>query len=182
MATYRLERVEAEPAGTSRSMWTFAGKAVKGIEHQYDVTDRNQAARNRWRFVVRIPRDKDGRIEVRPIATPSDSTFAGLDRRSITFRRATRPGYTGFRYCPLAFADPRGESTRVIAHGTEKRGLPPWLRKLGRRLKEKDTVRPTRGTDAEMLVVLVRPDDHRFMIAMFMATKAWVLKRRFTLS
>lgn len=177
-----MERVEAEPAGTSRSMWTFAGKAVRGIEHQYEVTDRNQTARNRWRFVVRVPRDRDGRIEVRPIATPSDRRFAGLDRRSITFRRATRPGYTRFRYCPLALADPRGEATRVIAHGAEKRGLPPWLKKLGRRLKEKNTVRPTRGTDGDMLVVLVHPDDHRAMIAMFMATKAWVLKRRFRLS
>ena len=180
MATYKLERVEVEPAGSSRSMWTFAGKAVKGIEHQYDVTDRNQAAQNRWRFVVRIPREKDGRIEVRPVATPSNSKFAGLDRRSITFRRATRPGYTGFRYCPLALADPRGEATRRIAH--EKRGLPPWLRKLGRRLKAKDTVRPTRGNDGEMLVALVRPDDHQFMIAMFMATKAWVMKRGFRMA
>ena len=72
------------------------------------------------------------------------------------------------------------EATRRIAH--EKRSLPPWLRKLGRRLKAKDTVRPTRGTDTDMLVVLVRPDDHQFMIAMFMATKAWVLMRGFTMS
>jgi hypothetical protein len=181
MATYRLDRVEVEPAGSARSMWTFAGKAVKGIEHQYDVTDRNQRGKNLWRFVVRVPRERDGRIEVRPTVTPRDSKVAGLDRRSITFMRATRPGYTGFRYCPLALADPRGEATRVIAHGREKRRLPPWLRKLGRRLKEKDTVRPTRGTDGDMLIVLVRPDDHQFMIAMFMATKAWVLKRGFTL-
>src|SRR5262245_30287435 len=109
MATYRLERVEIEPAGTSRSMWTFAGKAVRGIEHQYDVVDGNQNARNRWRFVVRVPREKDGRIEVRPIATPRHTKYAGLDRRSITFRRATRPGYTRLRYCPLALADPKGE-------------------------------------------------------------------------
>jgi hypothetical protein len=177
MAAYKLNRVEVAQAGTSRSMWTFAGKAVKGIEHQYDVVDRNHAARNLWRFVVRVPNDRDGRIEVRPTATPRASTYAGLDRRSITFRRATRPGYTGFRYCPVALADPLGEATRRIAH--EKRGLPPWLRNLGRRLREKDTVRPTRGTDGDMLVVLVRPDDHQFMIAMFMATKAWVLKRGF---
>src|SRR5262245_21127342 len=101
MASYRMERVEVAPAGTSRSMWTFAGKAVRGIEHRYDVTDRNQSARNRWRFVVRVPREKDGRIEVRPVATPSDRKLAGLHRRSITFRRATRTGYTRFRYCPV---------------------------------------------------------------------------------
>jgi hypothetical protein len=81
----------------------------------------------------------------------------------------------------LALADPTGGSSRVIARSTEKGHLPPWLRGLGRRLKKKDTVRTTRGTDGGMLVALVRPDDHQFMIAMFMATKAWVLKRRFTL-
>jgi hypothetical protein len=154
---------------------------VRGTEHRYDVVDRNFTSRNTWSFVVRVPRDPHGRIEVRPLATPGDRSYAGLDRRSITFMRATRPGFTAFRYCPLALADPSGESSRVIAKASDKRHLPPWLRGLGRRLKKKNTVRTTRGTDGSMLVALVRPDDHQFMIAMFMATKAWVLKRRFTL-
>jgi hypothetical protein len=182
MVNYRIDRVDIEPTGTpSRSAWTFAGRMVKGLEHRYDVTDRNFTSRNKWSFVVRVPHDAHGRIEVRPVATPSDRTYAGLDRRSITFMRATRPGYTAFRYCPLALADPSGESSRVIAKASEKAHLPPWLRSLGRRLKKKDTVRTTRGTDGGLLVALVRPDDHQFMIAMFMATKAWVLKRGFTL-
>jgi hypothetical protein len=181
MAIYKTDRVEVEPTGASRSTWTFAGRTVKGIEHQYDVTDGNHTSRNRWGFVVRVPRDTYGRIEVRPVATPNDSRYAGLDRRSITFMRATRPNYTGFRYCPLALADPSGDASRVIVRGSEKRHLPTWLRKFGWRLKEKNTVRSTRGTDGALLVVLVRPDDHRFMIATFLATKAGVLKRGCTL-
>ena len=181
MAAYRLERVDAEHTGQIPSTWTFAGRTVKGIEHQYDVLDRNHVSRNRWGFVIRIPRDPHGRIEVRPVKTPNDSTYAGLDRRSITFMRGTRPNYTGFRYCQLALADSTGQASRVIVRGNEKSALPPWLRRLGWRLKEKATVRTTRGTDSGSLVVLVQPDDYRFMIAMFLATKAWVLKRRFTL-
>jgi hypothetical protein len=48
---------------------------------------------------------------------------------------------------------------------------------LGKRIKQKSTVRATKGTDAHSLAVLVRPDDHRMMICLFLATKAWVLKR-----
>ena len=181
MATFKMDRVEVARTSTSSSTWAFARRSVKGIEHQYDVTDKNFTSRNKWSFVVRVPHDADGRIEVRPVTTPNDSKYAGLDRRSITFMRATRPNYRGFRYCPLALADPRGDSSRLLVRGSEKGDLPPWLRRLGRRLKEKDTVRSTRGTDGGHLVVLVRADDHQFMIAIFMATKAWVLKRRFNL-
>ena len=181
MARYKTDRVEVEPTGAPRSTWTFAGGTVKGIEHRYDVTDRNHSSRNRWVFVVRVPRESHGRIEVRPVTTPNDNTYAGLDRRSLMFMRATRPNYTGFRYCPLALAVPSGNASRVIVRGTEKGELPTWLRNFGWRLKEKKTVRSTRGTDGALLVVLVRPDDHRFMIAAFLATKAWVLKRGFAL-
>jgi hypothetical protein len=181
MAKYRMDRVEVKPTNAVRSTWTFAGRPVKGIEHQYDVTDGNFDSRNQWGFVVRVPYDTHGRIEVRPVTTPINNKYAGLDRRSITFMRATRSKYKAFRYCPLALADPSGDSSRVIVRGSDKRRLPAWLRGLGWRLKEKDTVRSTRGTDAGLLVVLVRPDDHQFMIATFMATKAWVLKHRFTL-
>jgi hypothetical protein len=181
MATFKLDRVEVARTGASPSTWAFARRSVKGIEHQYEVTDKNFTSRNKWNFVVRVPHDAHGRIEVRPVTTPNDSKYAGLDRRSITFMRATRPKYREFRYCPLALADPRGDSSRVLVRGSEKGDLPIWLRGLGWRLKEKDTVRSTRGTDGDFLVVLVRPDDHQFMIATFMATKAWVVKRRFTL-
>lgn len=181
MAIYKFTRVDVAKPTTSSATWTFAGRAVKGLEHRYLVTDRNHGSRNRWEFVVRVPADPYGRVEVRPVKTPNDSAYAGLDRRSITFMRGTRANYTGFRYCPLALAVPSGAATRIVIRGAEKSELPTWLRRLGWRLKEKATVRVTRGTDGGSLVVLVRPNDHEFMIAMFLATKAWVLKRGFTL-
>jgi hypothetical protein len=36
-------------------------------------------------------------------------------------------------------------------------------------------VKPTRGTDANALVVLVPAGDHAAMIRMFFATKVWIL-------
>jgi len=46
----------------------------------------------------------------------------------------------------------------------------------------KQNVRPTRGTDGEVLVVLVSPDDHAAMIRLFFAMKVWVLKERVALA
>ncbi len=64
----------------------------------------------------------------------------------------------------------------------DKRRLPKWLQDLGRRLKQKCTVRNTKGTDARTLVVLVRLTEYEQMIRLFMATKAWVLKQGFSLA
>ena len=180
MAKYRRELVEVIAAGSSPATWDFARRSVKGTEYRYEVTDRNYRSRNRWEFVVRVPAESSGRIEVRPVRTPSDKKLAGLDRRSITFMRATKPAYTGFRYCPLALADPTGDASRRIVRHDQKSQLPGWFQKLGR-LREKNTVRATRGTDGRLLVVLARPDDHAFMITIFLACKAWVLKHGFTL-
>ena len=47
-----------------------------------------------------------------------------------------------------------------------------------RRLTRKDKVRSTRGTDGHALVLLVPRDDYERMIALYLATKAWVLKSR----
>ena len=181
MTQYRKDRVEVAGAGESPATWTFAGRPVKGTEYRYSVTDRNHRSRNRWEFVVHVPQDPYGRIEVRPVSTPNDKRLAGLDRRSITFMRGTKPRYKGFRYCPLALADATGHASRVVVRDDEKKQLPAWLRRLGI-LRRKETVRSTRGTDANSLVLLARPDDHTFMITAWLACKAWVLKRRFTLS
>ena len=45
--------------------------------------------------------------------------------------------------------------------------------------RSKAAVRHTRGTDSDSLVIIVDPDDHQQMIALFLAAKAWVLKERF---
>jgi len=176
---YRLDRVDVEPLDSRPATWTFAQATVTGVERRYAVTDWNHTIRNRWEFVVRLPKTRRERIEVRPVRVPNDRAFAGLDRRSITFSRATRPGFAGLRYCQLSLAVPPGQGTRDVVHRGEAGNLPYWLRNLGWRIKLKATVRSTRGTDAHSLVLLVREADHAMMIRLFFATKAWVLKRRF---
>jgi len=93
MAKNRLDRIEVEELTSSPATWKFGGDAVKGTEHRYRVTDCNRPSRNRWEFVIRVPDDPYGRIEVRPLKTPNDKALAGLDRRSITFMRGTRSNY-----------------------------------------------------------------------------------------
>jgi hypothetical protein len=48
-------------------------------------------------------------------------------------------------------------------------------------MRSKDAVRHTRGTDGDSLVIIVDPADHRQMVALFLAAKAWVLKEGFQL-
>jgi hypothetical protein len=48
-------------------------------------------------------------------------------------------------------------------------------------MRSKQSVRRTRGTDGDSLVVVVDPGDHQQMVALFLAAKAWVLKERFKL-
>jgi len=65
---------------------------------------------------------------------------------------------------------------------TDQRGeLPHWFAELAGRMRRKEAVRPTRGTDANALVVLVSAGDHVAMIRMFFATKVWILSEGVTL-
>ncbi len=182
MAEYSLDKAEVERLTERPATWTFAGSTVRGTECRYSVIDRNSRMRNRWEFLLRLPDKTHWRIEVRPVKVPNDKALAGLDRRSLTFMRGTRRGYTQFRYCQLSLAKPSGEGTRDIVNVRDKRRLPKWLQDLGRRLKQKCTVRNTKGTDARTLVVLVRLTEYEQMIRLFMATKAWVLKQGFSLA
>jgi hypothetical protein len=94
---------------------------------------------------------------------------------------ATKGEARGRRYCLVALADPTGERSRDVIRGDERSKLPPWFDAVASRMRLKQTVRPTKGTDAQSLVVLVAPDDHATMIRLFFATKVWVLKERITL-
>jgi hypothetical protein len=148
---YRLDRIDITPLGSRPAAWTFAGEAVRGIEWSYVAIDRNFASRNNWEFIVRVPAD-----------------------RSLTFAPATRGTARGRWYCPVALADPTGEQSRVVARFDERHRLPAWFKDIG--LHKKERVKPTRGTDATALVMLVAPGGHADMIRLFFATKVWVLK------
>jgi hypothetical protein len=174
MNRYRTDNVEVEPTGERPSTWTFARKPVAGTEYSYTVTDGNFKGRNEWEFVVRVPKNRAERIEVRPMKTPNIAAWAGLERRSLTFKRANRSKYRGNVYGPVALADPSGERSRMLVN--DKADLPRWFDQLEGRLRRKTTVASTKGTDAESFVLYCAPDDHAFMIRAFFATKVWVLR------
>jgi hypothetical protein len=178
---YNLDRVTAEPGEERASTWTFGGKAMSGVERSYSVRDENFRSRNEWEFIVRIPWDPRGRVEVRPRTTPNVKAWAELTDRSLTFSRATKGTARGKWYCQVALADPTGARSRDIVRGDERSKLPRWFDGLKGRMRLKEKVRSTRGTDGKVLVVLVPPDDHAFMIRLFFATKVWILKERIAL-
>ena len=105
---YRFDKVDIASSGERSASWGFAGSAVTGTEHAFVVTDGNYRQRDHWEFVARVPKEAGGRIEVRPALLPNDRAWADLDRRSLTFNRATKSRYRGLRYCQVALADPSG--------------------------------------------------------------------------
>lgn len=171
---YRLDRVEVAPIGSRPASWTFAGEAVRGTEWSHVAMDRNCAGNNNWEFLVRVPDDPRGRIEVRPRTTPPLRAWEELPDRSLTFTPATRGSARGRWYAPVALADPTGERSRTVVRHDERDHLPPWFRDLT--IRRKALVKPTRGTDQDALVILVARDDYAGMIRAFFATKVWVLR------
>ena len=178
---YQLDRVMVEAGDSRPATWTFGGDAMSGTEQTYAVTDGNFPSRNAWEFMVRIPKARGGRLEVRPRTTPNLKVWAELTDRSLTFSRATRGEARGKWYCQVALADPTGTRTKDVVKGEERHQLPAWFDGLQGRMRLKRNVRPTRGTDGDSLVVLVSAGDHAAMIRLFFATKVWVLKEGVTL-
>lgn len=179
---YKLDRVLVTPLQSRPASWTFAGSPVRGTELAYAVTDTNLAARNRWEFMVRVPRDRNGRVEVRPRTTPRLKAWAELPDRSVTFSRATKASARGKWYCQVALADVTGKRSRVVVNTAERQDLPHWFTELAGRMRRKEAVKHTRGTDGNSLVVLTAPDDHVAMIRLYFATKVWILSEGITLS
>ena len=78
-------------------------------------------------------------------------------------------------------SDPRGTRTKDVIRWDQRRDLPRWFEGLERRMRMKERVRSTKGTDGNTLVLLVNPDDHAMMIRLYFAMKVWVLKEGFAL-
>ena len=187
---YRLDQVAVEPGEVRRAKWTFAkgGRQapVRGNEHLYTVTDGNLAGRNKWEFLVRVPDDSDGRVEVRPrIDTPdphlesADLPLApipeghqGRGARQAVLPRCRSP----FRPPDARRTIPAEPAPRTSSGATSAAIFPSGSRALQGRMRTKERVRSTRGTDGNTLVILVNPDDHAMMIRLYFAMKVWVLK------
>jgi hypothetical protein len=179
---YRLERVLVAGGERRPATWAFGGEPVTGTEQTYTLTDTNFPTRNQWEFIVRLPDARGDRIEVRPRTTPAVTVWAELSDRSLTFMRATVGAARGKRYCQVALADVTGRRSRDVVRADERHALPGWFGPLQSRMRAKDQVKSTRGTDGRSLVILVPPDDHAFMVRLFFAMKVWVLKERFALT
>ena len=183
---YDLDKVTVESREQRSATWTFPGsggrKPVSGTEHVYSAIDENRGAHYLWEFVVRVPSVRGGQVEVRPRTTPNLKIWAELPNRSLIFVSATRPEVRGKWYCKVTLADPTGEKTKSIIRADERDRLPPWFDALRGRMRKKENVRSTRGTDADSLVVLVGAGDHAAMIRLFFAMKVWVLKERVVLA
>ena len=134
---YRLDQVAVETVESRKAKWTFpkAGRQapVRGTEHTVAVTDGNLAGRNKWEFLVRVPDDSDGRVEIRPRSTPPIHTWKALTYRSLQFQKATKGDARGKRYCKVALAvppagrakdDPRGTRTKDVIRGDQRRDCP----------------------------------------------------------
>ena len=78
----------------------------------------------------------------------------------------------------MALADATGEKSKSVVRTDERDELPAWFAPLQGRMRRKEAVKPTKGTDGNSLVILIPADDHAFMIRLFFATKVWVLKER----
>jgi hypothetical protein len=78
----------------------------------------------------------------------------------------------------VALADPTGLRSRDIVRGDQRPLLPRWFDAVRGRMRIKEKVKPTRGTDGKALVILVPAGAHEWMIRLFFATKVWVLKER----
>jgi hypothetical protein len=181
MKSYRLDRVLVEQGEAHPAQWTFAGTSMSGIEQWYGVTDGNFARNNAWEFVLRLPKVAGDRIEVRPRNTPKLKVWEELTDRSLTFMRATMPTARGKRYCLVALADATGQKTKDVVRTDERQLLPKWFDLISGRLRAKESVRRTKGTDGSALVALVQEADHEMMIRLFFAMKVWVLKEKFAL-
>ncbi len=179
---YRLERVTLATGERRAATWTFAGEAVTGAEQSYTVIDGNFPRGNLWEFVIRIPKARGERVEVRPRATPNVKVWAELPDRSLTFARATKGTARGKWYCPVALADPTGRKSRDVVRGDQRHRLPGWFEGVQGQMRLKANVRTTRGTDGNTLVVLINPDDHAAMIRLFFAMKVWVLRENIVLA
>lgn len=175
---YSLERVYVTPLEDRPATWTFAGRGLRGTERVFRVTDTNLSSRNEWEFLVRLPADRTERIEVRPRTTPNLKVWEELTDRSLTFNRATRGAARGRWYCQVALADPTGERSKAIVPADQRDRLPHWFTDVGGRMRRKETVKPTKGTDGNALVVLIAAGDYPMMIRLFFATKVWVLSER----
>ena len=176
---YKIRNVEVTPNETRRATWKMAGHTISGKEHVFDVRDGNYTRLNQWSFAIRIAPKADSGMIVQPLQAPGKKVWAGIERRSIVWKRATINPHKVKVYCKVNLADPAGEKTKVGLRRGERDILPYWFKELRHRLRLKGTVTTTKAHDTKAQVVLSRKDDYVGMIRVFFALKVWVLEEHY---
>jgi hypothetical protein len=177
---YDWRKVDVSYLDENRASWKMAGHTVRGTDSTYRVRDRNFDRLNWWTMVVRVPNERAAGIVVQPLQAPGKKSWAGIERRSIVLVRGTKNRYRGEVYCKVNLADPTQGKTKIGFRRGERDVLPGWFDHLKHRMRLKDTVTTTRGSDGKSQVVVMAPDDHERMIRLFFALKVWVLEEGIT--
>ena len=184
MAKRRFEahKLVIKAAGQRPARWKWQKRNIRGTEYDYRVLDYNFSRYRRWLIRISEPDafDHGAYVKVQPINVPARKLFAGLERRSINLPLGTVGDYKHYLYAKVSISDIGGRKNRLYVKSSDRQGLPQWLRSF--KLRKKETVAFTDAFDGDALVAVIRPGDHRAMIRLFLASKAWVLSSGFRLS
>lgn len=173
--SYSALKVEVLLQEERRSSWKWNSRTIRGSEFVYEAVDRNFDRFNRWTFSVKVPQD-GGQIVVQPQSVPGKKVFAGLERRSVVFIKATKNPHRTRLYCKANLADPTGEKNRLSTKRGDRSLLPSWFKYFIPDMRLKQTVTTTAANDGQSQVVLVGRDDYERMIRLFFALRVWVLQ------
>jgi hypothetical protein len=178
--TYKPSKLNVELKEQNSAKWKY-GRVIKGTEYFYEAKDANFTSLNQWTFRVQVPGDAYGDIIVQPVKTPTKNVWAGLERRSIVFTRATKEGYKSLVYCKANFADPAGQKNKIGTRRGDRTDFPKWFDKFFWRMRLKNTVTTTRANDYNAQVIFAERENHPLMIKIFFALKVWVMEEGFIL-
>jgi hypothetical protein len=179
---YNPRMIDVSFEAERKSTWKGVGShtPIRGREYTYLIKDRNFDRLNDWKFVVKVPNSGTD-IIVQPGVAPNKKIWAGIDRRSMVFVKATKKLHRNKVYCKANLADPSGEKNKRGTRRGQRKFLPKWFDYFRPYMRLKATVASTDGTDSRAQVVLVNPDDHERMIRLFFALKVWILQEGFLL-
>lgn len=180
-ASFSLDKVEIKLKNEKRARWKWGKRDVAGWQYGYDVKDLNRSNYRRWTFQVQVPDrfTKGAYIIVQPTSHPQLRVLAGIDRRSISFGRATRGNYLAKAYAKVMLGDIYDDKNKRGVRLEQKHDLPQWIQAFS--LRAKQTVTTTRGADGNALVAVMEQGNYEQMIRLFLATRVWVLYTGFGL-
>jgi hypothetical protein len=162
--------------------WTFQKSRFTGTIYEYEVEDQNFQPAYKWGFEICVPNKFHLGVYILLKITrhPQKSYWAGTERQTINFAKATKSIYRGMVYAKLNIADVTGKKNKIGITKGNRYLLPAYIRKFSLRVKK--TVASTRGTDGNYQVAVMQPENHKSMIRLFFALKVWVMYDNFSLA